>query len=216
MGVSFLPAIMFFPATKDAKMLQHTINLFSFSDLSESAKKRAVQWAIEKDLFSDSCEFAFTDYLDNVRYYLEFIADIDNINYSIGFCKSDYFKIDFRSICWKKGVKEKTKDAPQCVKDFFNSVQQNFKRLLYQYEYTPKNYDEFTHTKNGTGHYFPIVENWFIQDIKTLEKAVYYELRDIILDCQSEGNIAFLLSDDPDRLFTKEGEFFGWQWDVTP
>lgn len=197
-------------------MIQHTINLFSFSDLSENAKKRAVQWANEKDLFSYYREDTLTAYLDNVRDYLELIADIDSINYSIGFCKSDYFKIDFRSICWKKGVKERVKNAPQCVKDFFNSVQQNFKRLLYQYEYTPKNYDEFTHTKNGTGHYFPVVENWFIRDIKSLEKAVCYELRDIILECQSEDNIAFLLSDDTDRLFTEDGKFFGWQWDVTP
>lgn len=197
-------------------MIQHTINLFSFSDLSESAKKRAVQWAIEKDIFSYHRDDTLTAYLDNVRDYLELIADIDGISYSIGFCKSDYFKIDFRSICWKKGVKERVKNAPQCVKDFFDSVQQNFKRLLYQYEYTPKNYDEFTSIKTGIGHYFPIVESWFIQDIKTLEKAVYYELRDIILGCQSEDNIAFLLSDDTDRLFTEDGKFFGWQWDIAP
>ena len=197
-------------------MIQHTMNLFLFSELSEGAKKCAVQWAIEKDLFSDNCEDTFTDYLDNIRDYLELIADIDNINYSIGFCKSDYFKIDFRSICWQKGAKEKAKNAPQCVKDFFNSVQQNFKHLLYQYEFTPKNYDEFTSIKTGIGHYFPIVENWFIQDIKSLEKAVYYELRDIILECQSYDNIAFLLSDDTDRLFTEDGKFFGWQWDIAP
>ena len=197
-------------------MIQHTVNLFLFSELSDDAKKCAVRWAIEKDLFSDDCEDNLTVYLDNIRDYLELIADIDKINYSIGFCKSDYFKIDFRSVCWKKGVKEKTENAPQCVKDFFNSVQQNFKHLLYQYEYTPKNYDEFTSIKTGIGHYFPIVENWFIQDIESLEKAVYYELRDIILECQSYDNIAFLLSDDTDRLFTEDGKFFGWQWDIAP
>ena len=197
-------------------MIQHTVNLYPFSELSESAKKRAVQWASEKDLFDYYREDAMTDYLDNARYYLEGIADIDGFEYSISVCKSDFFRIDFRSICWQKGAKEKIKDAPECVKDFFDAVQYNFKSLVYQYEYTPKNYDEFTHIKTGVGCCFPKQEKWFEDDIKRLERAMYSALRDIILDHQSDDNTAFLLSDDNDRLFTAEGEFFGWQWDITP
>ena len=196
-------------------MIQHTINLFTFSELSESAKKRAVQWAQEKAFFDYYHDDALSDYIDNVRYYLELIADIDDVSYSIGFSKSDYFKIDFRSIRWKKGAKEQVKNAPECIKYFFNAVQYNFKSLVYQYEYTPKNYDEFTHIKTGVGYYFPVIGAWFCADIKNLERAIYRALRDIILESNSNDNIAFLLSDDTDRLFTAQGEFFGWAGDIS-
>lgn len=197
-------------------MIQHTIALFPFSELPDGAKKRAVQWAIEKDLFDFFRDAALSDYIDNVSAYLELIADIDDISYSIGFCKSDFFRIDFRSIQWQKGAKDRIKNAPNCVKQFFDAVQYNFKSLFYQYEYTPKNYDEFTHIKTCVGHYFPKQEKWFTDDIKRLERALYRALQSIILEHQSDDNIADMLSDDADRLFTAEGEFFGWQWDITP
>ena len=196
-------------------MIQHTVNLYHFSELPDNAKKRAIEWAQENGLFDYCRDDALSDYLDNARHYLELIADIDGFEYSISFSKSDYFKIDFRSIQWQKGAKEKIKDAPECVKDFFNAVQYNLKSLVYQYEYTPKNYDEFTHIKTGVGCYLPKQEKWFTDDIKQLERALYSELQDIILESASDDNIAFLLSDDTDRLYTAEGKFFGWTWDLS-
>lgn len=197
-------------------MIQHTIALFPFSELPDSAKKRAIQWAIEKDLFYYCREDVIADFLDNVRDYLELVADIDGISYSIGLCKSDFFRVDFRSIQWQKGAKQKVKNAPECVKDFFNAVQYNLKSLVYQYAYTPKNYNEFTHIKTGVGYYYPKQEKWFEDDIKQLEMAIYSALRDIVIESGSDDNMAFLLSDDTDRLFTAEGGFFGWVWDITP
>lgn len=195
-------------------MIQHTTTLFLFSELSESAKKSAIKQAIYHGFFEDTVQVDCEDFTRDLRYYLEKIADIDSIEYSVGFSKSDYFRIRFNSIQWEAKAKNGLDYAPDFIIDFFNAVQIEFKKLVYLYRYTPNNYNEFVHINTGMGHYFPDSVKAFEEAIKQLELACYRRLQDTVLYYSEDDNVAPLLQDDDNRLYTVDGKFYCFTWDV--
>ena len=196
-------------------MIQHTINLFLFSELQEGAKKAAIKQAIDTGLFEDTVQLDCDSFIEDLRYYLGKIADIESVNYNVGFCKSDYFRIRFNSIQWVPGAKASLDYAPDFIVDFFNAVQFEFKKLVYLYKYTPNNYYEFTNIEYGTSRHFPDSVKAFEAAIKQLEKACYRRLQDTILYYSDNDNVASLLQDDDNRLYTSDGKFYCSAFELT-
>lgn len=189
-------------------MIQRTITLYSFSELSEKAQDKAVKQAINEGWFDDNAQFACEDFASDLRLRLKAIASIESIEYSIGFSKSDFFRIKFNRIQWKKGAKASLDYAPNFIVDFFDNIRVEFKKLVYLYKYTPNNYDEFVHINTGMGYYFPDSVAAIKSAIKQLEKGCYYYLRDTILEYAEEKNIRQFLLDDDCRLYTIDGGFY--------
>lgn len=195
-------------------MIQHTIPLLTFPELSESAKKAAIKQAIDRDFFGDTVQIDCDSFVEDLRHYLEKIASVEAIGYSIGFSKSDFFRIKFSRIAWEKGVKKSLEYAPDFIVDFFNDIQTEFKKLVYLYRYTPNNYDEFVHVNTGMGHYFPDSVAAFEAATKRLEKACYRRLRNTVLYYSDDDNVVSLLQEDDNRLYTVDGAFYCFTWDV--
>lgn len=196
-------------------MIQHTVNLYLFSELSESAKNSAVKQAIAADWFGDSAQIECDSFVEGLRHYLEKIADIDSINYNIGFCKSDYFKIRFNSIQWKAKAKNGLDYAPDFIISFFDEVQTELKKLVYAHSYHPANWFEFTNIRAGGVYRFPAISTAIDDTIKRLERACYRNLSDIILDYSRDDNVHSILSDDGNRLYTVDGKFYCTAFEIT-
>ena len=195
-------------------MIQHTTTLFLFSELSDDAKKAAIKQAIDSDFFGDTVQIDCDSFIEDLRHYLGKIASVEAIEYSVDFSKSDFFQIKFNRIAWEKGVKSSLEYAPDFIIDFFNAVQIEFKKLVYLYRYTPNNYNEFVHINTGMGYYFHDNVKAFEGAIKQLEKSCYRRLRNTVLYYSEEANVASLLQDDDNRLYTVDGKFYCFTRDV--